>query len=99
MGGTFYSREAPHLPILASVGAHFEEGQPLFVIEVMKMFNKIVAPFAGTVTKCLLTDSDGAVVVKGQKIFEIEPDEIVHEETEEERADRRRTTTLELLVA
>ena len=97
MGGAFYSREAPHLPVLAEVGMHFEEGQPLFIIEVMKMFNKITAPFAGTVTRCLLEDEDGAVVSKGQKIFEIEPDEIVVEESEEEIRERQQGVTLGLL--
>ena len=42
MGGTFYAREAPHLPPLIEEGQHFEAGQPLFVIEVMKMFNKVL---------------------------------------------------------
>jgi hypothetical protein len=37
------------------------------------------------------------VVAKGEKIFEIEPDEIVHQESEEEIRDRRMTVTLELL--
>jgi len=98
MGGAFYAREAPHLPILAQEGMHFEAGQPLFVIEVMKMFNKITAPFAGTVTRCLIENSDGVVVVKGQKIFEIEPDEVVVEESEEEIRGRRREITLALLT-
>src|SRR5262249_11960024 len=31
MAGTFYGREAPHLPPLVSEGQHFEAGQPLFV--------------------------------------------------------------------
>jgi biotin carboxyl carrier protein len=39
MGGTFYAREAPHLPALIEEGQHFDAGQALFVIEVMKMFN------------------------------------------------------------
>ena len=51
MGGSFYAREAPHLPLLIDEGDHFEEGQPLFIIEVMKMFNKVLAPFSGTVKK------------------------------------------------
>ena len=42
MGGTFYAREAPHLPPLVDEGDHFEAGQPLFIIEVMKMFNKVL---------------------------------------------------------
>ena len=75
-GGSYYWREAPHLPPLVSEGDHFEAGQPLFIIEVMKMFNKVLAPFAGTLRKNLMLDSDGAVVRAGQMIFEIEPDEV-----------------------
>jgi acetyl/propionyl-CoA carboxylase alpha subunit len=97
MGGAFYSREAPHLPPLVEEGHHFAEGDPLFIIEVMKMFNKINAPFAGTVTRNLMPDSDGAVVSKGQAIFEIEPDEILIEESAEEIATRRKSVTLGLL--
>ena len=98
MGGTFYSREAPHLPPLVEEGQHFEAGQPLFVIEVMKMFNKVLAPFAGTVTKCLMADRDGSVVKKGERIFAIEPDERRSAESPAEVARRRREATLALLV-
>ena len=98
MGGAFYAREAPHLPVLAEEGMDFEAGQPLFIIEVMKMFNKITAPFAGTVTRCLIENADGAVVSKGQKIFEIEPDEVVVELSDDEIEERRRSVTLELLA-
>ncbi|MAJ59586.1 MAG: biotin carboxylase [bacterium TMED88] len=96
-GGTFYAREAPHMPLLVEEGMHFEQGQPLFIIEVMKMFNKVLAPFSGTITRNLMVDSDGAVVAKGQAIFEIEPDEVVVVESEEEIAVRRRAVTLGLL--
>ncbi|MFO0687769.1 MAG: biotin/lipoyl-containing protein [Myxococcota bacterium] len=96
-GGSFYSREAPHLPPLVSEGDHFEAGQPLFVIEVMKMFNKVLAPFAGTVRKNLLLDADGAVVRAGQPIFEIEPDDVLVEESEQDRLARRRRITLSAL--
>ena len=96
-GGSFYAREAPHLPLLISEGEHFEEGQPLFVIEVMKMFNKILAPFAGTLKKNLMKDSDGSVVQAGQVIFEIEPDEIVVEESEADILARRKRVTLAAL--
>ncbi len=98
MAGTFYGREAPHLPQLVSEGQHFEAGQPLFVIEVMKMFNKVLAPFAGTVTKCLMADRDGSVVKKGERIFAIEPDERRSAESPAEIARRRREATLALLV-
>jgi biotin carboxyl carrier protein len=97
MGGTFYAREAPHLPLLVEVGGHFEAGQPLFIIEVMKMFNKILAPFAGTVTATLMEGRDATVVKKGQPIFKIEPDERVVAESPENAARRRHESTLALL--
>jgi len=98
-GGTFYAREAPHLPLLVEEGEHFEEGQPLFIIEVMKMFNKILAPFAGTLTKSLMTDADGSVVQTGQVIFEIEPDETLVEESEADILARQKRVTLAALGA
>jgi acetyl/propionyl-CoA carboxylase alpha subunit len=97
MGGHFYAREAPHLPLLIDEGQHFEVGQPLFVIEVMKMFNKVLAPFSGTVTKNLMRNADGRIVSKGQPIFKIEPDEVIHVESEAERQARREAVTLSLL--
>ncbi|HTO53986.1 MAG TPA: biotin/lipoyl-containing protein [Myxococcota bacterium] len=97
MAGTFYGREAPHLPPLVSEGQHFDAGQPLFVIEVMKMFNKVLAPFSGTVVKCLMAERDGSVVKKGERIFQIEPDERRGPESPAETAQRRRAATLALL--
>ena len=97
MGGTFYAREAPHLPPLVEEGAHFEAGQPLFVIEVMKMFNKVLSPFSGTVVKNLMAGKDGSVVKKGQAIFRIEPDERREPETPDAVTKRRREATLALL--
>ena len=97
MGGTFYSREAPHLPPLIEEGQHFEAGQPLFVIEVMKMFNKVAAPYPGTVTQNLMADRDGSIVKKGERVFAIEPDERRELESDEALARRRREATLALL--
>lgn len=97
MGGTFYAREAPNLPLLIEVGQHFDAGQPLFIIEVMKMFNKISAPFSGTVVENLMENKDGTVVAKGQRIFRIEPDERFEPESETAVASRRRTVTLGLI--
>ncbi|MHA7837635.1 MAG: biotin/lipoyl-containing protein, partial [bacterium] len=96
-GGSFYAREAPHLPLLVDEGEHFEAGQPLFIIEVMKMFNKVLAPFSGKVTRNLMKDADGTVVHAGQRIFEIEPDEVIVEESESEIRERRKQVTLRLL--
>ncbi|EMN31106.1 biotin-requiring enzyme [Leptospira interrogans serovar Pyrogenes str. L0374] len=90
MGGMFYSKEAPDLPPMIKVGDHFKAGQPLFIVEVMKMFNKISAPFSGTVKEILLNDSDGKIISKGQTIFKIVPDEVIHIETEAEITERKR---------
>ncbi|MEO2167661.1 MAG: biotin/lipoyl-containing protein, partial [bacterium] len=98
IGGTFYAREAPHLPLLTEVGHHFEAGEPLFVIEVMKMFNKISVPFSGTIRENLAADLDTKVVAKGQAIFKIEPDEMIEEESEETVTARRRAVTQELMA-
>ncbi len=97
-GGVFYAREAPHLPPLIDEGQHFEDGQPLFVIEVMKMFNKVLAPFSGTVVECCVKDADGSVVTAGQMIFRVEPDEVIEEESEDVIRERRRDLTLSLLA-
>jgi pyruvate/2-oxoglutarate dehydrogenase complex dihydrolipoamide acyltransferase (E2) component len=80
-------------------GSRFEAGQPLFVIEVMKMFNKISVPYSGRVIKVLLHDSDGTIVKKGQPILKIEPDERVVIESPETIAERRRQVTARLLGA
>jgi len=97
MGGTFFGREAPHLPLMVEAGDHIEAGQPLFIIEVMKMFNKVLAPFSGTITESLMSGKDGVVVAKGERIFRIDPDERVEEESEQVRAARVRESTLALL--
>jgi biotin carboxyl carrier protein len=91
MGGTFYTQEAPQLPPFLTKGAHFEKGDPLYIIEVMKMFNKVSAAFAGTVTEVLV--ETGVVVRKGQPLFKIRPDEVVVEEDPAERERRVRAKT------
>ncbi len=74
-GGMYYAQEAPGLPTFATEGMHFDKGQPLFILEVMKMFNKIPAPFAGTIDKILIDTGDATIVSKGQPIFKVTPDE------------------------
>ena len=96
-GGAFYAREAPHLDLLVDEGQHFEEGQPMFIIEVMKMFNKVLAPCSGTLTENRMKDADGTIVTKGQRIFKIEPDERIVEESEADIAARKKSTTKKLL--
>jgi biotin carboxyl carrier protein len=96
MGGTFYAQEAPHLPAFVTKGGHFEKGAPLYIIEVMKMFNKVHAPFAGTITDVLMPTS-GVVVRKGQPLFKVTPDEIVVEEDPQKKAARIQANTEQYL--
>jgi biotin carboxyl carrier protein len=93
-GGMYYAQEAPGMPPFVTAGMHFEKGQPLFILEVMKMFNKIPAPFAGTIDKILIESGDGTIVSKGQPIFKVTPDEkfIEVDPKELERQKREATT-------
>ena len=95
-GGMFYSCEAPGLPSFVEQGSHFEAGQPLYIIEVMKMFNKVNAPFSGTVDKILVED-DGAIISKGQVLFKITPDEVAVVESPEVIKTRIEKQTSEFL--
>jgi pyruvate/2-oxoglutarate dehydrogenase complex dihydrolipoamide acyltransferase (E2) component len=74
-----------------AAGAHFDKGDALYIIEVMKMFNKVYASFAGTVTDVLV--ENGTVVRKGQPLFKIQPDEVFVEEDPAVRERRLRGNT------
>jgi acetyl/propionyl-CoA carboxylase alpha subunit len=95
-GGMFYGRETPEHDLYVQEGDHFEAGDPLYIVEVMKMFNKIYAPFAGTINK-VLVDTDGVIISKGQTLFKITPDEQIIVESPEDIAKRCRTVTDEFL--
>ncbi len=74
-GGMYYGQEGPGLPPFVYEGMHFEKDQPLYIIEVMKMFNTVRAPFSGTIDKITVEGSEGVIVQKGQQLFRITPDE------------------------
>ncbi|ARN76081.1 biotin/lipoyl-containing protein [Oceanicoccus sagamiensis] len=95
-GGMLYPREAPGMDPFVEVGSHFNEGDPLYIVEVMKMFNKVYAPFSGTIDK-ILVEGDGVIIKKGQPLFKITPDEIVIVETPEEIKARRQKSTASFL--
>jgi len=98
-GGMFYRQEAPGRPPFVVEGQHFDKGQALYIIEVMKMFNTVRAPFTGTIDKVIMTGTDGTVVQKGQPLFKITPDE-KFEAVDPKKVDKeRRTRTAELLKA
>jgi acetyl/propionyl-CoA carboxylase alpha subunit len=95
-GGMFYSRETPEHASYVEQGSHFEKGDPLYIVEVMKMFNKVYAPFAGTIEQVLVAD-DGVIISKGQPLFKITPDELVVIEAPVEVRARRREATEQFL--
>ncbi|OUR68240.1 biotin carboxylase, partial [Bermanella sp. 47_1433_sub80_T6] len=97
-GGMFYSCEAPGMPKFVEVGSHFNAGEPLYIVEVMKMFNKINAPFSGTISKVLI-EKDGEIIKKGQPLFKIVPDEVAIEVSPEEVKQRREAATQSFLSA
>jgi acetyl/propionyl-CoA carboxylase alpha subunit len=98
-GGMYYGQEAPGRPRFVTEGMHFEKGQPLYIIEVMKMFNTVRAPFSGTLDRIIIQGGEGSIVQKGQPLFKITPDE-KHVEVDPRELDRqRRATTGEALKA
>lgn len=71
MVGTFYITSSPGAPPYVEEGSVVEEGQPLCVIEVMKLFNEIPSPTKGIVRKIHAEHGQG--VEYDQLLMEIEP--------------------------
>lgn len=97
-GGMFYGREAPGEPLYVEPGSSFKAGDPLFIIEVMKMFNKVNATFDGVVDE-VLVEGDGLIIKKGQPIFRVTPKERPEVLSESEVRELRAASTSVLLDA
>lgn len=91
-GGMFYAREAPDMEVYIKEGDHFNAGDTLYIVEVMKMFNKVKATFSGTIEKVLI-ETDGTIIKKGQPLFKVTPDEKLVIESEQEMAARKQQAT------
>lgn len=98
-GGMYYGQEAPGLPPFVTEGMHFEKGQALYIIEVMKMFNTVRATFSGTIDKIIMQGADGSIVQKGQPLFKVTPDEKFVEVDPKELEREKREKTSEYLKA
>ncbi|MDA3903278.1 MAG: biotin carboxylase [Desulfuromusa sp.] len=98
-GGMYYGQEAPGLPPFVTEGMHFDKGQPLFILEVMKMFNKVPALFSGTIDKIIIEGGDGTIVQKGQALFKVTPDEKFVEVDQKQLAKQKQLATSEYLQA
>jgi len=67
--GTFYRASSPEAENFVEVGSSVKVGQPLCIIEAMKLMNEIEAEASGTVLEVLV--ENGKSVEFGQKLFKI----------------------------
>ncbi len=67
--GVLHRAAAPGQEPFVEIGDIVEEGQTLFIIEAMKVFNKIAAPRAGRIRQ--ITQIDGGEVETGDMLAEI----------------------------
>jgi len=70
MVGTFYRSASPGAKPFVELGSAIKEGEPICIIEAMKIMNEIEADKSGTVTKILV--ENGQAVEFGQPLFVIE---------------------------
>ncbi|HEU4457933.1 MAG TPA: acetyl-CoA carboxylase biotin carboxyl carrier protein [Methylibium sp.] len=70
MVGTFYRSASPGSKAFVEVGAEVKEGEPICIIEAMKIMNEIEADKSGTIAKILC--ENGQAVEFGQPLFLIE---------------------------
>lgn len=70
MVGTYYSSSSPGSPAFVQVGDKIAEGDPLCIVEAMKMMNQIEAEVSGTVKS--IRAQNGDPVEYGQVLFVIE---------------------------
>lgn len=67
MVGTFYRSPNPNSPAFVEVGQAVKEGDPLCIIEAMKLLNEIEADKSGVVQQILV--ENGEPVEYGQPLF------------------------------
>jgi acetyl-CoA carboxylase biotin carboxyl carrier protein len=69
MNGIYYSSSSPSAPPFVKEGEPVNAGQVVGLIEAMKVFNEIVAPTSGRVTKIMTTN--GQIVNPGDVLLYI----------------------------
>ena len=67
LAGTFYLASSPEAAPFVTVGDQVSRGQPVCIIESMKMMNTIEAEHEGVVQECLVANGDP--VEAGQALF------------------------------
>ena len=73
MSGIFYRSPAPGAAPFVEVGTRVEPDDTVCIVEIMKLFNSIVAGVAGTVVE-ILVENEGRVEA-GQPVIWIEPED------------------------
>jgi acetyl-CoA carboxylase biotin carboxyl carrier protein len=71
MIGTFYRSSSPETDPFINVGDTIKEGDPICIIEAMKLFNEIESEVSGKIIKVLVDDS--TPVEFDQPLFLIDP--------------------------
>jgi oxaloacetate decarboxylase alpha subunit len=71
MVGTFYAAPSPGAAAFVAVGDTFSEGQPLCILEAMKLMNEIVAEEGGVIREIAVANADA--VEYGTVLFYYEP--------------------------
>jgi acetyl-CoA carboxylase biotin carboxyl carrier protein len=72
MVGTFFRSPSPGAPPFVEVGSKVKVGDPICIIEVMKLFTTINSEWSGTVIE--IGAQNGHLVEYGQMLFVISPD-------------------------
>jgi acetyl-CoA carboxylase biotin carboxyl carrier protein len=70
MVGTFYRSASPGSKPFVEIGSAIKEGDPICIVEAMKIMNEIEADMSGTVSKILV--ENGQAVEYGQPLFIVE---------------------------
>ena len=71
MVGTFYRSPAPGEPAFVEIGSRISAGQPVCILEAMKLMNELEAEISGEVVEILL--ENGTPVEFGQVLMRIKP--------------------------
>jgi len=69
MVGVFYASPSPESDVFVQVGSHVKKGQPLCIIEAMKIMNEIEAEIDGEIVEILVGNED--VLEYGQPIMKV----------------------------
>tara|TARA_Y100001968_G_C19345478_1_gene711820 strand:- start:383 stop:883 length:501 start_codon:yes stop_codon:yes gene_type:complete len=71
MVGTFYRAPAPGEPSFVEVGSRIGIGQPVCILEAMKLMNELESELSGEITEILI--DNGTPVEFGQVLMRVKP--------------------------